>query len=217
MAILQRLSPRAELVLVNLITFGPFAAISIHGLVRRDTTVLFDDRRLYLIVGLELVCAAVAIPLLRARGWKLSDFNVRFSMPQTIAGFILFIVANILISSFYQLFTAATNTDPASATTLVARASWPAILLLLAVDPLYEETFEVAYNLRATERDGPAFGITLSAAIRLLCHAYQGPIAPMTILPLGIIFGVVYWKWRRVWPVAVAHGVAQYFGLAPQG
>ena len=217
MAILERLSPRAELVLVNLIAFGPFAAISIYGLIRRNTTVLFDDRRLYLIAGLELLCAAIVIPILRARGWKLSDFNVRFSMPQTIAGFILYIVAAVTITGLGMLFVATTGIDPSTATTLVTRVSWPALILFLAVDPLYEETFEVAYNLRATEGDGPAFGITLSVAIRLLCHAYQGPIAPMTILPLGIIFGLVYWKWRRVWPLAVAHGVAQYYGLAPGG
>jgi membrane protease YdiL (CAAX protease family) len=58
--------------------------------------------------------------------------------------------------------------------------------------------------------------VTLSATIRLLCHLYQGPIAPLTILPLGIIFALVYWKWRRLWPIAVAHGVAGFFALAPR-
>ncbi len=215
MAILQRLSPRAELVLINLICFGPFAAISIHGLVRRETILLFDDRRLYTIVALELIGGALAIFILRARGWKLRDFGLQVSMPLTISGVALYIVATTIIAGINLLFIAIAGSDPGDATTPVARATWPAVLLLLAIDPLYEETFEVAYNVRATEHNGMAFGVTLSAVIRLVCHAYQGPIAPLTILPLGIIFALVYWKWRRVWPLAVAHGVAGWFALAP--
>lgn len=215
MTALQRLSPRAELVLINLICFGPFAAISIGGLVRRETTLLFDDRRLYTIVILELVCGAAAILILRARGWKLRDFGLQPSMPLTIAGVALYIVATTIIAGINLLFIAIAGNDPGDATTPIARATWPAVMLLLAIDPLYEETFEVAYNARATESNGVAFGVTLSAVVRLICHAYQGPIAPLTILPLGIIFALVYWKWRRVWPLAVAHGVAGWFALAP--
>ena len=215
MPLLQRLSPRAELVLINLICFGPFVAISIRGLIRRETTLVFDDRRLYTIVALELICGALAILILRARGWKLRDFGLQVSMPLTIGGFALYIVATTIIAGINLVFVAIAGSDPGDATTPVATASWPAVLLLLAIDPLYEETFEVAYNIRATEHDGLAFGVTLSAVVRLLCHAYQGPIAPLTILPLGIIFGLVYWKWRRVWPLAMAHGIAGWFALSP--
>lgn len=217
MTVLSRLSPRAELVLINLICFGPFAALSMRGLLRRETTLLFDDRRLYTIVAIELACGSLAILLLRARGWKLRDFGLQISMPLTIAGFILYIVATTIIAGISLGFVTLAGTDPGAATHPVATAHWPAVLLLLAIDPLYEETFEVAYNVRAAEKVSSAFAITLSAVIRLICHAFQGPIAPLTILPLGIIFAFVYWKWRRVWPLAVAHGVAGWFALAPQG
>jgi hypothetical protein len=80
------------------------------------------------------------------------------------------------------VFKSATGLDLIARMQPVTRTTWPALVLLLAIDPLYEETFEVAYNIRATEKLGPAFGITLSAAIRLVCHLYQGPIAPLTIL-----------------------------------
>jgi membrane protease YdiL (CAAX protease family) len=211
------MSQRAELVLINLICFGPFAAMSIGGLLRRETVLLYDDRRLYTIAAIELVCGTLAVLILRARGWKLRDFGLRFSMPQTIAGMLLYIGATLVIVGLNRLFTFITHFDAASMTTPVATASWPAVLLLLAIDPIYEETFEVAYNVKAAERNGVAFAVTLSAVIRLVCHAYQGPIAPLTILPLGIIFALVYWKWRRVWPLAVAHGAAGFFALAPQG
>ena len=212
---LQRLSPRFELILVNLICFGPFAATSIAGALARETTLLYDDRRVYTIVGIELVAGTLAALFLRARGWKLSDLGLKFSMPMTIAGMLLFIGANVAIALFNEAFRAVTGIDAAAATTPVIRVSWLPFILFLLIDPLYEETFEVAYNLRATERDGAFFAISLSAAIRLVCHLYQGPIAPLTILPLGIIFGIVYWKTRRIWPVVVAHAMAGWFAFSP--
>lgn len=212
---IRRLSPAAEVVLINLICFGPFAAMSILGLLRGETRLLFDDRRLFTIVAFDLVCGSLAILILRARGWKLKDFGLRVSMPATIGGMLLFIGANISIALFYEGFRSLSGTDPAAATEPVASASWLAVALLLLIDPLYEETFEVAYNLRATEASGAAFAITLSATIRFVCHLYQGPIAALTILPLGVIFAAVYWKWRRVWPLAVAHGVSGFFAFAP--
>ncbi|HYI08255.1 MAG TPA: CPBP family intramembrane glutamic endopeptidase [Thermoanaerobaculia bacterium] len=212
---MRRLSQRGELLIINLLCFGPFIVMSAIGVAARETLLVYDDRRLYTIIGIELVAGTIAILILRAQGWKFSDFGLQVSMPLTIFGMLLFIGSIIAISGFNEIFRAAYGSDPGAATTPVARASWLAVLLMLAIDPLYEETFEVAYNIRATEGSGAAFGITLSAMIRLACHLYQGPIAPLTILPMGLIFAAVYWKWRRVWPLMVAHGVAGYFALAP--
>lgn len=215
--VIRSLSPRVELILINLICFGPFAVMSIAGVWKRETLLVYDDQRLFTIAAIELAAGSLAVLILRARGWKLGDFGLKISMPLTIAGMVLFIGANIAIATFYEGFRAVTQTDPSAAVEPVSRASWLAIIVILAIDPLYEETFEVAYNLRAAESSGPWFAITMSATIRFICHLYQGPIAALTILPLGLIFAAVYWKWRRVWPLAVAHGVASYFGLAPAG
>ena len=213
---LRRLSPAAELLLITLICFAPFAVLSIAGLLRRETVLVWDDRRLFTVAAIDLVCGAIAILILRARGWTRADLGLRVSMPLTIAGMLLFIGANITIASLNYAFIGITGTNPANATTPVVRASWLAVVLLVAIDPLFEEVFEVAYVMKVTENHGAAFGMTLSAAIRLVCHLWQGPVAALTILPLGIIFAAVYWKWRRVWPLVVAHGAGSWFALAPQ-
>jgi membrane protease YdiL (CAAX protease family) len=44
-----------------------------------------------------------------------------------------------------------------------------------------------------------------SAFFRAFLHAYQGIDAVVLIFPLGLIFGFVYWKWRRLWPLFIAH------------
>ena len=215
MSLIERLPKRAELVLVNVLCFGPFIWLSVAGLLRHERVLLYDDRRLYTYLAIEVVCGTLAIALLRARGWKLADFGLRFSMPQTIGGMMLFIATNLLIAGFYAALRDVTGTDPAAATTPLIRTTWLPVILMLAIDPLYEEGLIVAYNLRATAQDGAAFAITLSATIRLLCYLYQGPVAAFTVLPMALIFAAVYWKTRRLWPLMVAHAAATYFSLAP--
>jgi len=215
-AMLRRLSPTAELVLVNLICFGPFATRSILELTERKTTIVFDDHRALFIIGVELFCGTIAALLLRVRGWKLSDLGLRITMPQTIAGMVLLIGANVAITGLYELFRAVTGTDPGAATSFKATLTWPVLIGLSLVNPLYDELFAVAYNLRAAGGSGAMFAITLSATVRFVCHIEQGPISALTILPLGIIFAAVYWRWRLVWPLVIAHGVMDFLGMMPQ-
>jgi membrane protease YdiL (CAAX protease family) len=209
------MSPRGELLLINLLCFGPFAWWAIAGLIERKTTLLFDDRRALFFIGIELVAGTTAILILRARGWKFGDFGLRITMPQTIAGMVLLIGANLFIAGFVELVRVLTNSDPASATTAKTTITWPVLIALTLINPLYDELFSVAYNVRAAEGTSAAFAITLSAVIRFICHLEQGPIAAVTILPLGLIFAFVYWRWRMLWPLVVAHGVMDFAGMIP--
>jgi membrane protease YdiL (CAAX protease family) len=213
---LRRLSPRGEWILINLICFGPFAAESIALMLRRQHTFVYDDARLLKIVGVEIVCGLLAWGVLRARGWKFSDFELRPSFLQAMGGMLLLIVANVTTAFLYSLSWAATGVDTAKVTTYETHTTWLPVLLLVLVNPLYEELFEVAYNLKATEGNGAAFAITFSSGVRFVCHLYQGPIAAVTILPLGIVFALVYWRWRKLWPLVVAHGAADLIGLWPR-
>lgn len=202
--------------LVNLICFGPFAIRSLRDLASLNPVVLFDTKRALFIGGTELACGALAILLLRARGWKLADFGLRVTGLQTIAGMWLLLGSNLLIVGFVELVKAVSNSDPGAATTFKAALPWPVLIALTLINPLYDELFVVAYNLKALEGSGPAFAITLSAMVRFICHLDQGPIAAVTILPLGLIFGWVYWRWKKLWPLVVAHGVMDFLGLMPQ-
>lgn len=211
----RKLSRSGELVLINLIAFGPFALRSALELMERKTAIVFDDHRALSIAGIELLCGTIAVLILRARGWKLSDFGLRITMPQTIFGMLLLIGGVITISGFSYIVGAVTNTDPEGATSFEAKLTWPVLIALTLINPLYDELLVVAYNIRAAESHGPAFAITLSATIRFICHLEQGPVTATTILPLGIIFAAVYWRWRALWPLVVAHGVLDFMGMMP--
>lgn len=213
---LRRLSPVAELILVNLITFGPFAARSILELTERNTSIVFDNRRALVLLGTELVCGTLALLLLRARGWTLSTLGLRITMPQTIGGLVLLMGSNLVITTFYLVVRDASGIDLDKVTSFEATLTWPVLIGFILVNPLYDELFLVAYNLEAAKPHGAAFAITFSAGIRFLCHLEHGPIAAVTILPLGLIFAAVYWRWRVVWPLIVAHAVMDFVGMVPR-
>ncbi|HVR39484.1 MAG TPA: CPBP family intramembrane glutamic endopeptidase [Thermoanaerobaculia bacterium] len=213
---IRRLSPGSELLLINLICFGPFAAWSAWVLLSGTREYVYDDRRLMTIVAIEIVCGLLAAVILRARGWKLSDFGLFATMPETIWGFVLMFGTNITLALMSLAIAEIAGREIGSSMKFGSSASILTIVVLTLVNPLYEEFFEVAYNTRATESEGAAFAITLSAAIRFACNLYQGAVAAATVLPLGIIFAAVYWRWRRLWPLVVAHGVADMIGLLPE-
>lgn len=212
---LRRLSPVAELLLVNLICFGPFAVLSIVGLAERKETIVFDDRRALTILGIELFCGTLALLLLRARGWKLADLGLRITLPHTVGGMVLLFGSNVVIALFLQLVQAASRVNLDAVTSFEPRVTWPVLIALTILNPLYDELLLVAYNVEATRANGAAFAITFSAALRFLCSLEQGPIATATILPLGLIFAFVYWRWRAVWPLIVAHAVMDFVGMLP--
>ncbi len=216
-ALIRRLPPAAELVLINLICFGPFMGMSLWTLLRGGKEYVYDDRELLTVVAIEIVCGLIAVAILRARGWKMSDFGPGMTMPQMIGGFALMFGAQLAIVLLSLIVEAIAGREVGSHMKFVTSASALSVIALVLVNPLYEEFFEVAYNIRATESEGAAFAITFSAAIRFFCHLYHGALASVTILPLGIIFAAVYWRWRRLWPLVVAHGVVDLVGLWPEG
>ena len=214
---IRRLPPAAELMIVNLICFGYFAGLSLFELLRGTRVHVFDDAYLLSIVAIELVTGLVALWFLRRRGWKWEDFGLRISMPETIFGSLLYVFYTVLGFTMFQATALVVGPDFGRFVKLETAASLPVVLLVMAVNPLFEELFEVAYNTRALERHGPGVAITASAVIRFVCHLYQGPVATVTILPIGLLFAYVYWKWRRLWPLVFAHMLADWFGLTEQG
>lgn len=54
------------------------------------------------------------------------------------------------------------------------------------------------------QRYGLWSAVLASACFRAFLHAYHGITALIIIFPLGLVFGFIYWKWRRLWPLFVA-------------
>lgn len=89
------------------------------------------------------------------------------------------------------------------------------ILLVSAVNPVFEEAMGVGYFIHALRRFGMWPAVLASAGFRALLHAYQGFTAVVIVLPLGIAFAVVYSRYGRLWPLVVAHAVFSLVALLP--
>ena len=209
----KRLRPGLEVPLINLICFGPFMAWSTFEMLSGVRHLVFDDRRMLTVVAIEVAAGVLAALLLRWSGWHLSDFGLRPTMRETLGGSILLFAYSLLGSLVFETVQVITGTDLNSYIKAESHVSWITLAITVLINPLFEELFEVAYNIRALEQHGAAFAISVSAAIRFACHLYHGPIASVTILPLGILYAAVYWRWRRLWPLVFAHAMTDVLGL----
>jgi membrane protease YdiL (CAAX protease family) len=82
------------------------------------------------------------------------------------------------------------------------------VLVLGAIQAaLLEEVVAVGYLIRRLEQLGwsGAVAVVASAVLRASYHLYQGWGGFVGNLALGLAFGSIFWKWRRVWPLVAAH------------
>jgi membrane protease YdiL (CAAX protease family) len=88
--------------------------------------------------------------------------------------------------------------------------SWwavPVLVLAALENGFLEEVLVVGYLLTRLRQLGvdPWLAVVLSAVLRGSYHLYQGPGQAIGNVLMGLVFGFVWLKWRRLWPLVVAH------------
>lgn len=118
---------------------------------------------------------------------------------------ILFIVDTIVINAnFSSLFLAKINRN----------INFPLAAVTSLVNGLFEESIVVGYVIPAlSARKSIIYAVNVSVLIRLLYHLYQGPIAALSIVPLGLLFAFVFVKTKNLWPLVAAHAVFDFVGI----
>ena len=78
-----------------------------------------------------------------------------------------------------------------------------------ARDGVLEEILVLGYLLRRLGQLGlsPAWAIAISAVVRGSYHLYQGFGGFLGNAVMGVIFAVLYLRWKRVTPFIIAHGL----------
>jgi hypothetical protein len=79
------------------------------------------------------------------------------------------------------------------------------VVLFAIINAVFEETLESGYFIQSLQRYGMWSAVLASAFFRSFLHAYHGLAAIIIIFPFGLVFGFIYWKWRRLWPLFIAH------------
>jgi membrane protease YdiL (CAAX protease family) len=175
------------------------------------------------VVLMHLVLLLFAFWIGRVRGWSLA-FGSRLSWKQTGAGMLLFIAAVLAILGSVMLTNlivpGARNPTPGVQGVAVSGLTAPFIVLFSVVNPIYEEVLGTGYFIHALQRFGMLPAVLASAFFRAFLHSYQGIDAWVIVLPLGLVFGFFYWRWRQLWPLIFAHIIFDLwplFALAHKG
>lgn len=96
---------------------------------------------------------------------------------------------------------------------IVGRPSAGIVVLLSAINAVVEEFLWLGLGVAALRRYGLGFACIVSVALRTMLHIYQGPLALIAILPLGVVYTAYYVRTRRIWPVVLAHCLQDLLSL----
>lgn len=218
-AFIQNLSGRAEFVLVTALCFSLFFVASSYGVPGGVREVELSTARAVRGILIELGLLLGAAAVLRVRGWDADRLGLRFSARAAAAGVPLFVLYLLL---YWVTATLVLLIWPAARDVWTIRftvsAPLPLLFTVIVLNSLFEELAVTAYVIAALEREGAVMAITASTLLRFAYHLYQGPLASLSVLPLGLVFAAMFWRWRNVWPLAVAHAIAGVlaFSLNPE-
>jgi membrane protease YdiL (CAAX protease family) len=220
---LQALPLAAEFAIVILGAFGVFflgtfaTVLTKTGAGDAGSTGFYTADHLIQVIVYELPVGAALLAFLHLRGWSLERLGVRFSAAETLIGFGLAFFAEL---ACYMPLIAVALAFPASMEAMSASQATPGgfglstVIVLSIVNPIFEETFVCGYVITVLkQRSDASTAVIISAAIRLLYHLYQGAAAFFGIVPFGLVVGWWYARSGRLWPVIVAHGLADFVAL----
>jgi membrane protease YdiL (CAAX protease family) len=89
----------------------------------------------------------------------------------------------------------------------------PVILLISLINPVFEETIESGYIFHALQRHGMWLTVLASAGFRAFLHATMGMSGVVTMFVQGLLYGFLYWRWRQLWPLIIAHALQMLYSL----
>ena len=207
-----------EAALIVGICFGWFIAISVAAVAAgfpRHGGGRFDDASLIWLIVTELVLGSLALVVLRARGYVLSELLPTPTWRGCGLGLLLYVVAAFAWSAVAHLFPLSELArQPVAEMVSERHVTLPVIIALGMVNGLYEETALLGYLQRGFRAAGASFAIGLSVLVRVLYHLYQGPIGALSMLVYGIVVGLFYWRTGKLWPAVFAHTLADALALA---
>ncbi|PZD72092.1 hypothetical protein C1752_03958 [Acaryochloris thomasi RCC1774] len=217
----KRQNSVAELVIVLGLAFGQFILVSLQSFFYRvfqipgaEQPIVFTDELFINLIGYEIVVGLLCCTILAARGWTLSDFHLRPSWKLTAVGFLLVAADYALYNTSHFLAGLVFGVQMLESVQFEYHVSLGIAALLSIVNPLFEELFVVGYAIPVVEGlSNVRVAIAFSTILRLIYHLYQGPMAFVRILPMGLIFALVYCRWRKLWPLLVAHAALDFLPL----
>lgn len=204
---LQKLSNIQELVLVLTLAFAWFILKSNYLLIKTfidsKITIKQDTFRFTIVLAIEIAALIIIFYILTVRKQKLSSFNLQFGFKDVLIGIALFIPTYLVYyfssNLLYYLF----SSLPVPSYHL--SATFFSIILLVIINSFYEEFFLNSYLFQRLAHWNVGWVLVLSVLIRAGYHTYQGLVATLVIIILGLILSGYFSKYRKLWPIVIVH------------
>ncbi|MET3179399.1 CPBP family intramembrane glutamic endopeptidase [Variovorax gossypii] len=188
--------------------FGWFIIGSLWSVSAGFRNASFNDASLFGIVAFELFVGPIALLILRSRGYAVRDLLPLPSLKGCGAGALLYLAALLACVIVLSPLADNTATQPIERMMETARPSMAMVLALSVVNGLYEEVFLLGYLQKGLRHHGASFALGVSVLVRVLYHLYQGPHGALSLVVVGIVFGLFYLRTGWLWPVVFAHMLA---------
>jgi membrane protease YdiL (CAAX protease family) len=199
---IRGLSPRAELALVWTVCFGYLTTRSVVVLIAGHAGMTLDTVRVVTGILVELALFGSFAWIARIRGWTPDRLGLRFTWPAALAGFPLYFAFFVIYGSMMSVLANFVRLPQYHVS--ISAPFW-LLLAFIVINSFFEEITVSGYVIGALAHEGAALAVTASTLIRFAYHVYQGPIAALSVLPFGLLLGAVYWRWRTLAPLIVAH------------
>ena len=177
----------------------------------------FSTLHLVSLLIYEAIVAALLVPWLARRGWSVRDAGAPepFDVVRGIAVWFYCEIVVIFVWWSFAIVQPSAAQALATAHPFAGGATQTWVILASVLNPIFEEFLWLGYGIGALEsRVGLRTACVVSVTLRVSVHAYQGPLAILSILPVGLVLTLSYASSRRLWPVIVAHVVMDAIGLA---
>jgi uncharacterized protein len=219
--LIRKLSPTIELFIVLILGFGVFIYSSTRGFLivnsnyNHSWTYRITSQGEFSIVIYETVALLIILYILKIRNWSLSDFNLEFTLRMIWIGLLIIFVRNVIGNISYKIFELVSVADQTTPKHLKfgLESNWLSISLIIIINSIYEEFILIGYFFKRLEKYHPALVIGLSMLIRVSYHTYQGWMSLFFIVPTGLVFGYYYYKYKKLWPLIIAHGFSNLFAF----
>jgi membrane protease YdiL (CAAX protease family) len=212
-----RVVTTGELVLVLGLPTALFFLGSLASLIRSREPFFVTDGQLAGTLVVEVVLIASMLPYLRRRRWFPGEVAGAPEPRDLVRGLGVWVAAMVAYYIAFMLFhlVAPDQAQAVREQALTGSVSRLVAGAVIVLNPIFEEFLWLGYAVPSlSSRVGLRRACVISIALRVAVHAYQGPIAVVGILPMGLVFTAYYARTRRLWPLVVAHVIGDALPLA---
>jgi uncharacterized protein len=162
--------------------------------------------------ALQLAIFGFVVLLGTIRGWSIRQLGLNPSWRLTAMGILVFLAIAIVLRALGVAISWLAPSSSNHPSDVAIGLSFVGILATCIINPLFEETLVCGYIVQRLANKGAVLAISFSAFVRFLCHIHLGP-SSLGPLVMGFMFGYLYWRYRQLWPLIVAHSLIDLLGL----